>query len=370
MSQEVKTSSNEETETIKIRKRGRLLGQVGFPRRPLKKVLTIAEAIEKDNAGEPYDPIILSTKSLNVSHRSSGFEILLAASEKYGLTKGNSRAKIIQLTPLGSAIVAPTNESDRGDLLRQSLLEPKIFERVYSKYDRKNIPREEIFKNILIKEFNIPRLDVDSCYDIIMKNISDYGLTVKSGDSEILYLSNLGNENLHGKSAQETILEEPPQGEKTEEVIEDPKQEIIVKQIPRAFISHSENQTILDQIKDMLDFGGFEYKIAEEEETPAIPIPEKVFTLMRQCNCAIINVSADEENKQEDENYKINENVLIEIGGAFVHYDKRVILLVDKRITLPTNLEGLYRCEYEGDELSWNVAMKLQKTLTEFRKSI
>ena len=74
--------------------------------------------------------------------------------------------------------------------------------------------------------------------------------------------------------------------------------------------------------------------------------------------------------KQEDGNYRINENVLIEIGSAFVHYDKRVILLVDKRIILPSNLQGLYRCEYEGDELSFTVAMKLQKALTEFKVSL
>lgn len=31
-------------------------------------------------------------------------------------------------------------------------------------------------------------------------------------------------------------------------------------------------------------------------------------------------------------------------------------------------LQGLYRCDYEGDELSWDTAMKLQKALKEFRK--
>jgi len=74
--------------------------------------------------------------------------------------------------------------------------------------------------------------------------------------------------------------------------------------------------------------------------------------------------------KRDDDTYRINENVLIEIGAAFVHYDKRVILLVDKKISLPSNLQGLYRFEYEGDELSFTVAMKLQKALTEFKKSL
>ena len=110
---------------------------------------------------------------------------------------------------------------------------------------------------------------------------------------------------------------------------------------PTVFISHSKNITIVDQIKTILEFGDFEYKIAEEKETTAIPIPEKVFGLMKQCNCAIINVSADEQEKREDGTYGVNANVLTEIGGAFLRYDRKVILLVDKRVELPSNLQGL-----------------------------
>lgn len=117
-----------------------------------------------------------------------------------------------------------------------------------------------------------------------------------------------------------------------------------------------------------MDFGQFEYVIAEEREITAIPISEKVFGLMRNCNCAIINVSADEQERKMDGRYRINQNVLIEIGAAFLAYDKKVVLLADKRLELPSNLQGLYQCQYSGDELTFNTAMKLQRTLSEFRK--
>jgi predicted nucleotide-binding protein len=91
---------------------------------------------------------------------------------------------------------------------------------------------------------------------------------------------------------------------------------------------------------------------------------------MRKCNCAVINVSADEQEKQEEKGYRINQNVLIEIGAAFLQYDKRVILLVDKRVQLPSNLQGLNALYYEGDELSWEIGMRLQKALTEFRSGV
>ena len=45
-----------------------------------------------------------------------------------------------------------------------------------------------------------------------------------------------------------------------------------------------------------------------------------------------------------------------------------VILLWDKRIDVPSNLQGLYRCEFEGETLDWDSGLKLQRTLTEFSK--
>jgi predicted nucleotide-binding protein len=90
---------------------------------------------------------------------------------------------------------------------------------------------------------------------------------------------------------------------------------------------------------------------------------------MKDCNCGLINISADEQ-ARNDESFGINSNVLIEIGAAFLKYDKRVILLIDKRMTLPSNLKGLYACYYQGDELSWEAGLKLQKALTEFRKTV
>src|SRR5207247_3318663 len=84
--------------------------------------------------------------------------------------------------------------------------------------------------------------------------------------------------------------------------------------VPTVFVSHSKNKRILTQIKEILDFGQFDHRIAVETETTAIPIPDKVFGLMRECNCAIINVSADETEKGDDGAYGVNPNVLTEIG--------------------------------------------------------
>ena len=136
----------------------------------------------------------------------------------------------------------------------------------------------------------------------------------------------------------------------------------------RVFISHGANRDIVDQIEVVLGVADIEPEIAVEEETAAIPVPEKVLNAMRRCHAGIIAVTVDESRKDEDGNYTLNENVLIEIGSAFVLYDQRVVLVWDKRLKVPSNLQGLYRCEFEGDELSWSEGMKLMKAVKEFKR--
>lgn len=135
----------------------------------------------------------------------------------------------------------------------------------------------------------------------------------------------------------------------------------------RVFIAHGKNMDIVEQVETVLGMVDIESEYAEAEESPAIPVPEKVMGAMRRCSAGIICVSVDEGVTDADGNYKINENVLIEIGAAFVLYDQRVVLLWDRRLRVPSNLQGLYRCEYEGDELGWGAGMKLMKAIKSFK---
>ncbi|PSB25818.1 TIR domain-containing protein [Stenomitos frigidus] len=137
----------------------------------------------------------------------------------------------------------------------------------------------------------------------------------------------------------------------------------------RVFISHGRDTDFVSQVETMLELADIESEVAVKEETTAIPVPDKVFSAMRRCQAGIIIVSAEQIHSGEvSREPRINENVLIEIGAAFVLYDRRVVLLWDKRLPVPSNLQGLYRCEFEGEELSWSTGMKLMKAIKEFKK--
>jgi hypothetical protein len=169
----------------------------------------------------------------------------------------------------------------------------------------------------------------------------------------------LGDEaEVDGAAPAEEI--EPPTGERPEESS--------VPERVRVFIAHGRNMDIVEQVHTMLGIADIDFEVAEEEETTAIPVPDKVLDAMRRCQAGVIVVSVEEGRRSEDGDYTINENVLIEIGTAFVLYERRVVLVWDKRLPVPSNLQGLYRCEFEGDELTWSAGMKLLKAIQQFKR--
>ncbi len=346
-----------------------------FPKHSLKDALRIAESIKDNNAGNPYDRLDLA-KSLNYSPSSGLFRSLISASSKFGLTSGSYSADKIALTSLGTRLVSPTSDEEHKQALNESLFTIPLYEKFFTKFDKNKVPREDLLRNTLTRDFAIPTEDAKACYDMILKDAKELGIVTTIKGVEYFQMSNLvanGAEISQELAIAETLEAETPPvlGEQPSLVPQPaPSSPPSPAFVPRVFVSHSKNKRILGQIKEILGFGQFEQRIAVETETTAIPIPDKVFGLMRECNCAIINVSADETEKRGDDTYAVNPNVLIEIGSAFLAYNKRIIILADRRVKLPSNMQGLAVLYYEGDELDFETVMKLQKTLTQFRKGL
>jgi hypothetical protein len=344
-----------------------------FPRNSLNTALRVPEIIWEENAGEPFSLFDIASK-LGSTPTSGSFRDIITSSVRYGLTnEGISTkdfTKTISLTPLGKSIVAPTPDENVNSLKRKALETPEIFQKALNLLNAKIIPEATVFKNMLIRNFNMDKQDAESCHQVLMENINELGATENFQGKVYLRLDKVGAAEKTIVKLKESEPDEDLETQKDTNIETHPAPPCQTK-FPWVFISHSKNKKILDQIKQVLAFGTFKYEIAEDRETLAIPLSDKVFSLMRKCNCAIINISADEEKKQ-GETYGINENVLIEIGGSFLHYDKRVILVIDRKFkdVLPSILQGLTAIFYEGDALSWEDGMRLQKALTAFRSTL
>jgi len=135
---------------------------------------------------------------------------------------------------------------------------------------------------------------------------------------------------------------------------------------PRVFISNSNSQ-VADQVKRMLEFLHYEYAMGDKEEA-SVPISDKNLSLMKNCDCAVINIAAAEQERRYSGLYILNSNVTSAINAAYLKYNAQVVLLLERKIELPPNLKGLRKIEYDSDNLSFNAAMDLEKILAEFKK--
>jgi predicted nucleotide-binding protein len=137
----------------------------------------------------------------------------------------------------------------------------------------------------------------------------------------------------------------------------------------RVYISHGKNRAFVDSLKEVAGLSELEPVVSVENESAAISVPEKVMADMRSCGGAIIHV--DGEMALQDSNGKqivvLNSNVLIEIGAALALYGKRFIALCKKGIELPSNLQGLYRIDYEGPSLSADDTIRLLKAIKQLK---
>lgn len=358
------------------------ISQSACPQHTLEDALKIPRAIKDNFAGHPADPMLLS-QTCGYSPASSTWRYLTGAAIAYGITEGGYNSKEIAISSLGDRIVSPLTEGDDILALKEASLLPSILNDFFTQYDRNKFPREDIAKNILVSK-GVPQNRVDTVYEIIRANGRFTNTIQIISGSEYIRLSDSsnGSNNIAVTAADQTA----PTPISEDDDIEIP-QELAAKMnivkpesavpyvsetpaIPRVFISHGKNSNIIvGQLKELLTYGQMEPIVSVEKETTAIPVPDKVFDDMRSCNAGIIHVCS--ETSRDFENHtisKLNENVLIEIGAAMALYGKKIIILCQKGIQLPSNLQGLYRCEYANDQLDYTSTMKLLKTLQELRK--
>ena len=138
----------------------------------------------------------------------------------------------------------------------------------------------------------------------------------------------------------------------------------------RVFITHRMNKKIVEQVKELLAFGKFAPVFAQDRET-AVPSPHLVMDEMRECDTAVIHIGFDGLlfDGGRNEEPRICGDVLIEIAAAMALYGRHFILLIEEGVTLPSNLQGLCECRYNGGELDMPATMTLFKAFNDFTRS-
>lgn len=164
--QNQKNNTSEEHKTVKKKSKQ----QRPFPQYSIENCLVIAQAIAKNNAGNPWGSEQIAL-SLEIGAKSTNFYYLTAASRDYGFTTGTSRSKTIELTSLGRKIVFPENSDQEYNALQQSFDNIDIFKKVSDYYQNGNLPEKRYLYNTLQETFKLHIGFHDDFYNIYTANV-------------------------------------------------------------------------------------------------------------------------------------------------------------------------------------------------------
>jgi len=374
-------SSAPAAETGKAKaKRAAPLSQSDVPAYTLNDALRVAETLRDEFAKQATSPLDLAV-ALDISPGSSAYKMLTGAAVAYGLTDGAAQASSISLTELGRRAVSPTEEGEDLQAYREAVLKPRIIREFLEKYNGSPLPTNRQIALNVIEQMGVPAQSTERAYDMIVSNAETLGLLIDHKGKKYVRLESsaptrdltrTANSNVQVVD-QEISSTTPSDSGNSYDVEEAPAIPVKAPTNPvtnnRVFITHGKNHKVVEQIKKILTFGKFDPVVSIELQTVAKPIPDKVMDDMRSCSAAIVHVGAERKliDENGDPHTQINYNVLIEIGAAMALYNRRFVLLVERGVELPSNLQGLYEVRYEGEQLDHDATMKLLEAFNEFR---
>jgi predicted nucleotide-binding protein len=358
------------------------LSQTDVPSTSLDKALRIPAAIGDNYGYKPTSPLQVA-KALDVQPSTGGFRMLAGAAIAYGLTTGGYNADTISITSLGMRIVRPTAEDDDVAAKREALLRPRVIREFLQRYDGAPIPKDSIAQNVL-SDLGVPPDRVAEVLHLILEGATSVGLleTIKDKKYVVLRGTVLPTADVNSsdpdEESREPEVRSPAMLTPRPVVVASasaPEPVIALTPNPDArfkkvFITHGKNKEFIEPIKKLLSFGELEPVVAAEKQTVSQPVPEKVMEDMRSCGAAIIHVEGERHliDSEAKNHVVLNENVLIEIGGAMALYGRRFILVVKEGVTLPSNLQGLYEVRYTGETLDGSVTIKLMEAINDMKK--
>ena len=310
-----------------------------FPRFSLKKVLVIAQAIQDKNAGKPMKRIFVAD-AIGRKPASSDFKYLLSSSFKYGLTVGTEKAEYIELTDLGQSVTKPISPQEKIKALQQAAQNPDLFKRIYEHYRDAKLPSGDFFKNVVEREFGVPREWVDECIEILVDN-GWFANIIKdvAGAPHVVF--------------ERVPLPPPPEEEEKGPPPKVPPAIPTVPTVKQIFIGHGKNKVPLEQLKKILDQFKVPYKVAVDEPHRGRPISQKVADIMGDCTSAIFIFTADEENIDPEGNriLRPSDNVVYELGAATYLYGKNIVIFKEEDVTFASDFSDLGYITFEKDNI-------------------
>lgn len=123
----------------------------------------------------------------------------------------------------------------------------------------------------------------------------------------------------------------------------------------RVFVSHYQGPGLMKHITNALELADLQYETMDRAEHAESSI-DNTLAALKRCQAAVILITED----------VADDLLLIHMGAALVHFEKRLLLVTKKGLRLPVDVDGASRCEIEA-EFTWETGLELIRSLKRFK---
>jgi hypothetical protein len=131
----------------------------------------------------------------------------------------------------------------------------------------------------------------------------------------------------------------------------------------RLYLSLSEVTAEMMDLKNLLELLGFECHIAERIQQVNDQLTEKSFEPLKTCNAGIIVITEADCSVGMTGNLILSPEIQMEIGAAYLLYDRRIILLRERGIDVPEYWKNITTFELNNSRFDWQQGLALTKIL-------
>ena len=122
------------------------------------------------------------------------------------------------------------------------------------------------------------------------------------------------------------------------------------------------------QLQSLLELVGIESELLERGTNATLTMSESAFEIMRRSEAGLFVVTSEDCQLDEQGSWMLKPEVQAEISAAYLFYNRRVLLLWDERVPVPSDWQQLTRCTFAGEELTWETGLQLTKALLSFTR--
>lgn len=344
-----------------------------YPSVTMEVALQIPEAIEEQASGMTVSKLTLA-EFVSSTPASSVFREMLLSSRQFGFTEGGVNQDKFSLTPLGTQ-AASEDPDERLAALRTALMNIPPYREFLNAFSERKIPAPSAFKEFLKNNARVPEPWLDNCMSQLLADARLAGFIREIKGSN--YVTLHGVQATTATSASPEATEEegvdevdeapfPVHAAKLDEIEastdKEGANERPIPKVPdpkkprKVFIAHGKNHKPLEELKTLLSDFGVPFVVVQDTPHAGRPISEKVATAMHEeCSSAICIFSADERFMQEDEKgemvevWRPSQNAIYELGAASVLYGRRIILLKEDKISLPSDFSDIGHISFSSE---------------------